>query len=196
MPLGVLLIVARGCRQRPPPLPLIVLTASSPGVFVTRRKPVTPSFLPETSRRSLHPFVRIDPFPSGPVLCSTRGSGLDLSLDQRLKVFETALSKSASYCGRLHSSHWFRGFHHNGRYVQQFCHQREQGGLPELRRLVLDMQLETSDLVSCWCFGNVGNHQGTLASVCRSHTASGGTNATRALMCPSSSSSVSVRNER
>ena len=41
----------------PSPFPLIVLAASSASVFVTRRNPVTPSTLPETSRRSLHPYV-------------------------------------------------------------------------------------------------------------------------------------------
>ena len=83
MPLGVTLLCAR-LSTKTQPLPLIVLTASSASVFVPRRKLVTPSILPETSRRSLFPYARINPFPSGQIVRSTCGSGLDLSLDQRL----------------------------------------------------------------------------------------------------------------
>ena len=35
----------------------------------------------------------------------------------------------------------------NGRYVWQLCHQRDQGDLPELRCLVLEVQLEPGNLV-------------------------------------------------
>ena len=81
------------------------------------------------------------------------------------RIFEVACSNCASCCDRLHSNDWFRSFHHNGRYVKQVCHQREQGGLSVLRCLVLDMQLTAMTRAS-----SVSLYPWGLARVCRLHT--------------------------